>query len=498
MKIFKKKISFLIIMAVIYLSAFSSYADEGEEQVINDDDNTEYYMQSDGNTGTESYTSGETNNNTTSTNSRVQTTYEKNTLTARNDIFTTINEWKNRCKETSQYKNGKFAGFGYGDKAVNFTFITVPKYDVAELLNKVTTYTNEINDLHIETDSAGNATESIDNDPSNDWIDSSSYLNGVPSVSLGNNAHNTDFGDMSLEERNNVKTGVILNEKGDTDHSKEHIQEEKINTLGNDYGEANYGNNGDFNLGVSPSSAVHLNWNDDSNYYNPQLSIGNTNFTIPRIDLYTGVPTFKYSQDSYKNRFSQYYNIAQRENWPCYYGDFNKKYYETNKDYYTSAALNDDMYIGYFTEYHIESATKDYVFNVDYTSDQRRWSIYLDDVQVSEPIITYNPQHELNFTEVYQTYGTGQYYVVAEQLATYSKATYVTYDKCEYLFDIGTGVILWFNESKVTNGRGGSVYLGTEDVDTPDWVATGDIFTVTVNDYGDIEINDSDGTTRVD
>lgn len=500
MKRHKRIISYIIILAVVGSSAVFSYADgEGQEVVIDGNSDDSYFMQSDGQSGEQSYTSTETTNNTTSTNSTTQTTSEKNTLATRSDVYNTVNGWKGLAKETDQYKNGKFMGYGLGDRATNFTYITVPKYDIAELLNKVTTYTNTTNDLHIETNGSGDTVESRDNDSSNDWIDSSDYLNGTPSTTLGHEAHNTDYGDMSLEERNEVKTGIVLNEKGDNDLSKEHIKEQTENVLGNDYDSSAYGNE-DFTMsGSATNGTSYMNWNPNSGYYNPQLRNDNsTNYTVPRIDLYTGVPSFKYSSDSYKNRFSQYYNLANYENWPSYYGDFGKKYYETNRGMYTSAALSDDVYIGYFTEYHIENVTKDYISNVNYTSDERRWTIYLNDSPVSDPVITDNPQHELNFTEVYQTYGAGQYYVVAEQLATYTKSTYVTYDKCEYLFDLGTGVILWFNESKVDNGRGGGVYLGTEDVDTPEWVATGDSYKVTVNDYGEIESNDGDGTTRVD
>lgn len=498
MKKLYKKTSYLFIMAVLGLSAFSSYADEGDDIVIDSGSSDGYYMTSDGQDGTDSTTSSETTNNTTTTNETTQTTSEKNTLAARSNVYNTISNWRSAARETDQWKNGKYMGYGAGDKATNFTYITVPKYEMADLLNKVTNYNNETNDLHVDVDpNTGTTTESTNHDTSNDWIDSSSYLNGTPSNTLGHDAENTDYGNMSVDEKNTVKTGVVLNEKGDSDLSTEHIEVEKENTLGNNYGSGNYGN-GDFTMKDSQSNASsHLDWSNTNNF-TPQDRNDSTNYTVPRIDLYTGIPTFKYCTDSYKERFSQYYNQANRENWPSYYGDFGKKYYETNQSGYNSAALSDDIYIGYFTEYHIESATKDYITNVDYTSDERRWSIYLDGIQVSDPVITDNPQHELNFTEVYQTYGAGQYYVVAEQLATYTKSTYVTYDKCEYLFDISTGVVLWFSEYKVSNGRGGSVYLGTEDIDTPEWIATGDSFTVTVNDYGDIETNDSDGTTRVD
>lgn len=499
MKRYKKIITYLLISAVVGSSVFFSYADENEGIQINIEDDDQH-ITSDGQTGTKSYTNTETTNNTTTTSDYVPTKSETNTLNARTNVYDTVNSWRNQAKSTDQYKNGKYMGYGWGDKASNFTYITVPKYEMADLLNKVTTYKNETNDLHVDTDSSGNTTETRDNDSSNDWIDSSSYLNGTPSNNLGHNAENTDYGDMSLDERNAVKTGVVLNEKGDTDHSKEHIEEEKENTVGSGYEDGNYGND-DFTMKDSSSNSgqSHLDWsNQGASYYNPNDRSSSTLYTVPRTDLFTGVPTFKYCTDSYKDRFTQYYNQADREGWPSYYGDFGKKYYETNRGSYTSAALSDDEYIGYFTEYHIESATKDFITNVNYTSDERRWTIYLDDTQVSDPVITDNPQHELNFTEVYQTYGAGQYYVVAEQLATYSKSTYVTYDKCEYLFDMSTGVILWFSESKTTNGKGGSVYLGTEDVDTPEWVATGDTFTVTVNDYGDVETQGDNGTTRVD
>lgn len=59
----------------------------------------------------------------------------------------------------------------------------------------------------------------------------------------------------------------------------------------------------------------------------------------------------------------------------------------------STASLNDNVYIALLTDYHVYSAQKDYIETIDYTSNQRRWTITLNGQPVGEPLITDNPRH---------------------------------------------------------------------------------------------------------
>ena len=71
----------------------------------------------------------------------------------------------------------------------------------------------------------------------------------------------------------------------------------------------------------------------------------------------------------------------------------------------------------------------------------------------------------------------------------------MSYDICDYLFDIETKNLLYFNEKTVSDGNGGSIYLGGEAREG--WVATGDVFNWNVNNLGEIE-RDGSTTQRVE
>ena len=152
---------------------------------------------------------------------------------------------------------------------------------------------------------------------------------------------------------------------------------------------------------------------------------------------------------------------------------------------FTSNSMEDYCSMVYLEEYHISSVQEDYINVIDYTSDTRRWTIYKDDVQVGEPMITNNPQHEFTFTNP----EPGRYKIVAEQEATYESGVFVRYDICTYFFDAETRNLLYFKEETVSNGKGGSVLLdGTRETG---FVPTGDYFYITVNDLGEIETDGS-------
>lgn len=161
-------------------------------------------------------------------------------------------------------------------------------------------------------------------------------------------------------------------------------------------------------------------------------------------------------------------------------------YAERYDVYANSAAMEDYLVVGYIEDYHISNVQKDHVEIIDYTSDRRRWNII--DLETGESVqtmITDNPRHELitNFDR------EGRYKVVAEQEARYKIGTYVTYDKCEYLFDVSNKNLLYFNEEFTSDGgdNGGSILVDGEEREG--WVPTGDEFVYNVNDLGEVEID---------
>lgn len=167
---------------------------------------------------------------------------------------------------------------------------------------------------------------------------------------------------------------------------------------------------------------------------------------------------------------------------------------------FTSNSMEDYCLIGYIKDYHISNVKAHDVHIINWTSDQRRWKVINKDTgEVMHPdgadadgyIITDNPEHALTiaFDQA------GHYQVIAEQKAKYYEGTTVSYDICDYLFDMETKNLLYFNEKTVSDGNGGSIYLGGEEREG--WVATGDVFNWNVNNLGEIE-KDGSTTQRVE
>ncbi len=161
---------------------------------------------------------------------------------------------------------------------------------------------------------------------------------------------------------------------------------------------------------------------------------------------------------------------------------------------FTSNSMADFCSVGYIKEYHIANVTTNGIQVVDYTSDTRRWRVYNRDTgELLHPegadsdgyIYTNNPRRQLSMT--FNT--AGHYRIVAEQEANYYMRTSVSYDICEYLFDLETRNLLYFNERTVSNGSGGAVNLNGEQ--QHGWIETGDVFNWTINDLGEIETDGS-------
>ena len=198
----------------------------------------------------------------------------------------------------------------------------------------------------------------------------------------------------------------------------------------------------------------------------------------------------------YADRYKKLLLEGLREGWPTERDRTNNTYRFAEPSNLAwnnvSNVLTDKFTILYFKDYHINTVEKDIIRNVDYQSDERRWHIEKDGVAVCDPIITDNWQHELNFGEVVAQYGAGSYTVVAEQLAKVTRDISVSYDIGEYLINLDTGAVLLSTESKVTNGGGRKIDVGTEVTD--EWVQ---VLTrnVRVNDLGVVEV-ESSGTQR--
>lgn len=490
-------VSLAVLLMFNNMASFSVFADETNEEGWQADTSTtdtteveygqEVTLDAQGqNTQTE--TTDTTVTNTEDTNTTTQTTQKKtNKTTVHPDVQKTSSlkaglqntanadnlyrEWLAKIKSTPNYTDGKWYGSNSSSaSAKNLSYISVPNTDIANLLNQNTDYRDSLT-----TNSAG--------------VDTA---NTLPSDSIPSTANNSDYGKMSTSEKNATKTAIVLNEKGEST-SKENIGSKQSTTLRKSDEKVG---NGDFTIGQNDDGSLNINMNNDKD--NSNLT-NNGNYTNPRTDAVGGGNTKLTinNDNSYWKRLKALYERAGNEDWEYYYKNGNTKYYKTS-NFDKSNALNDETYIALLTEYTIESVQKDVVTKTNYTSDVRRWTVYLEGVQVCDPVETDNPLHELDFTEIYKEYGAGNYYVVAEQEATFTKATYVTYDKCEYLFEMSTGSILWFKESKVSNGDGVGVYVGTETVDTPEWVETGDTYTIRVNENGEIDTDSDTGSKRTD
>lgn len=450
------------------------------ENVVSIDNGDTYVITSDGQSGYDSYSDTDVTSDSTSNQSVNYTNSQLNYFNLRNNIRNRLEGYYNQIKNNplSSGYGMYYLGGGGGCNLFNLAYIPIPRSEIGQLLN-------DVSDLkaNIPTDC--------------EWFNNNTV---VPSSYLDTNylAHQGENGiEITTEDLEYIKAAIIANENG-TDVSNpenRHFIEDVIERLllFSDLSVPNF-----FNVFNNfASNLIQFNWVND-NYYLPEYQ-NNTANTVPvRRDIYVGLPEMR-SSTVYTERFKGLFDEANSIGYPMETRNNKWVYADAqNPAWRGSAVLNDNIFIGLLTDYHIVDIQKDMVTNINYTSDERRWTIYLNGNQVSEPLITDNPRHELNFTEVYNQYGAGDYYVVAEQLATYQKTTYVTYDTCEYLYDMRTGNVLWFSEYKVSSGRGTGIYIGTESYDTPEWLPTGDTFTITVNDLGEFDVSEDDGTNRIE
>ncbi len=468
-------------------------AEEQTDTVTMDGDT--YVIHSDGQNGVQQENNTDINTNT-STHTGVQLTQaELNTSTNISASRRGFNDLRNMIKNNPSSLYGGTNFFGNagtnGTDIVTFGAMPITREQYAQYLNNVLNYRNTL----------VNQTRYFD-------------TNTMPHYTLPT-LDAPSFNNLNDEDKMIVNNGIVAHEKGDTNLTRIHLVGGGWIIDPRSFLNFNlfqfFQNGGVFYIGNSGGNTGGQSYNDMINaFYEAATRLGFQTQHI-RTDIFNGAPRMR-DAPSYSQRYAPVFDFANNEQWPI------TEYFYVNDVSHTSGsvsgrntysyappgdprwgnvsnALSDQYWIGLLTDYHIDTVQKDYISNVNYTSDDRRWTILKDGQPVSEPVITDNPYHELNFTEVYNQYGPGHYDVKCEQYATFTRSIYVKYSSCDYLFDVRTGTILWYSESLVANGRGNSVNLGTEQLE--DWVETGDTFSINVNDLGTVEVGES-GTDRVD
>lgn len=419
-----KKIFTYFMIGVLLIPNISLAKEKQNE--INYDDNSEYYIKSDGKNGNESSKSKEKNANSSTNTTTHYTAAQINASENRKSVQSNVKEWLNQVKNEESYADDFVTSAG--NDAINITLSTVSADKVKALLSKVS-------ELKKSTQTS----------------ETSYYNNNYDKSDINNDIKKTD-GTVTNEELQRYKAEIV---------KKNHP-----NATTNSQTSKSAGNN-----------KYHIEFGSRIKMINPNIDMKiirrYINGTIPvRPDIYSGEPSMADSE-TYTDRYNGLVTQAEEKGW----------------NNTTSVYMDDSITIALLTDYHIESIEKEHIEIKSYASNERKWHIKLDDVTLCDPIITDNPKHELNFTEIYKEHGPGTYYIVCEQLANVTKSTYITYSTGEYLYEADTGNILYFYESVVTNGAGGAIHL--DQTESQEWVETNDTFTIVVNDLGEVETDGS-------
>lgn len=462
-----KKVAFALVIPLLFSKTV--YADEATVDI---GDGTQVIISSDGQDGTESYNQGsETDNTSTSNTTQHYTQEQRNAISYRNSIYNQTRSWYSEMVNMRNHQYQNFSG-GFSDNITNMTISSLHKSEIAKLLNNVNNLAN-----------AG----------ASDWY-SNSYNWGnltKPSTSLSDDG---SWSELTSEEREKIREGIVKNE-----NSNFYISQNGGTVFAFNVGAVAFFIH-DF-LGGQICSSSYGSENIQNGRFLQRGSIYTNPGRIAIPNVYLGTPQIHFT-DNYIDNFNGYKQMAFQEGWKINRNPNNILQYTYNPNMLfggATASLNDNVYIALLTDYHVYSVTKEHVTNIDYTSDERRWTITLNGQPVGTPLVTDNPKHELNFTEVYEQYGAGDYVVVADQLALITKANFVQYDICNYLFDAESGNLLYAEEKLVRNGYGKSILLDEETSETPEWTPTGDTFTIHVNDLGELSYDgENPGTERTE
>lgn len=411
------------------------------------------YIASDGENGSNKYSEGDYYTESSSENSSYSSS-ESKALNLKRTIQNNMFEWLKNIEENSHHDSFFMDNKGTGH-ITNLDFSKIDKSTLAQILNDV----SEMQYYTSYNDAA--------------WVNS----NTKPPREISGNGY--DLSELSDNDLQTIKNNIIRSINPNcilfTDGLSVFL------TIGGKIYKL-YGLNGLLSLLFSTTDKTMVTPQGDSPY---------TSGSPVRTDIYNGPPAL-HDSDRYTDRFSGYLSEAENEDGWIVTVDPEtgiKKYtYESNT---SSSALDDSIMIALLTDYNVYSISDDYVVSVDYTSDLRRWTVYKENSPVTTPIITDNPHHELDFNMIYQRYGAGTYKVVAEQQAIITTGTYITYDICKYLFDPSTGNILWYSQKMARNNMGGSIVINRMASDSPEWIATGDLFNITINELGAVETEKS-------
>lgn len=426
----KKLIYTTLLGLILCFNIITTVSAEKVEATIDLDDDSTYYLQSNGKNGYNNSKSGETSNNSNQESTRNYTTAESNAMSTKSSIRGMLNNWINQIKNTESYADTFFTNSN--QDALNLAFSTVSISDITKLLESVKIFKEQ---------TASNETAWINHNvlPSEMTIDEKS-----------------DIGNMTEQEKSDIKNHIVndrYSNAGFQNNEKKIVTENQVI----------------YNISDSLNGLTLSRQDISGNIYNPHGNFPYFNIgSLVRRDVYSGFPSMR-DTSNYADRFNGLLAQANDNGW--------------NDS--ASVYLDDAVTVSLLTDYHLYSVKKDYITNTSYISNERRWNIQLDGKSLGDPVITDDPEHELNFTEIYKKYGAGKYHIVAEQLANVQRATFVAYDICEYLFETETGNILYYNESLVRGSGGGSIFLNA--ITSQEWVETNDTFDITINDLGEVE-----------
>ena len=140
--------------------------------------------------------------------------------------------------------------------------------------------------------------------------------------------------------------------------------------------------------------------------------------------------------------------------------------------------MNDYCTLVFIEDYHITDYTRDDVTVTDRTSSLRHWSVTdLSTGEIVSEIDTNDPVY------YFQGFKEGLYQVQEYAKVRTTASSLVSYDYSWYLVDAQTKRVLYFEENLVSDGKGGSVKISSEE--TTSMEPTGKTLTIRVNALGE-------------
>ena len=176
-----KKLIYLTIISILF--NVNIVLAETSETTVNLGEKEEVIFDSDGQTGHNTQNAGgDYTNNTNSETTYNYSQNESNALTCRSNIYNTVSGWYSQL----QSNTADFYTSGIGENISTITFGTVPKSEVAGLINNVTTW------------------EGIEGA---DWV----KQNSLPTLKLTED-ENSAYDTLTDDEKQDIRKQVVLNE----------------------------------------------------------------------------------------------------------------------------------------------------------------------------------------------------------------------------------------------------------------------------------------------